>query len=110
MTAHEFRRLALSLPEVTEASHMGHPDFRMKKRIFATLGHPGPGWAMIKLAPEEQEWLVRADPDTFTPVPGAWGRAGCTNVRLRSARKGPVLEALTSAWRRRAPKSLAAQL
>ena len=110
MTAHEFRRLALSLPEVTEASHMRHPDFRMKKRIFATLGHPGPGWAMIKVAPEEQEWLVRADPDTFTPVPGAWGRAGCTNVRLRSARKGPVLEALTSAWRRRAPKSLAAQL
>jgi hypothetical protein len=31
VTAQEFRGLALSLPEVTEASHMGHPDFRMKK-------------------------------------------------------------------------------
>ena len=110
MTAQEFRRLALSLPEVTEAAHMEHPDFRVKNRIFATIGYPGPGWAMIKLAPEEQEWLVRSDPHTFTPVTGPWGRAGCTNVRLRSARKGQVREALISAWRKRAPKSLVAQL
>lgn len=109
MTAQEFRRLVLSLPEVTESAHMGHPDFRVENRIFATLGFPGRGWAMIKLAPEEQEWLVRADPETFTPVPGGWGRAGGTNVRLRSAGKGQVREALRSAWRRQAPKSLAAR-
>jgi hypothetical protein len=110
MTAQDFRRIARSLPEVTEDAHMGHPDFRVKNRIFATLGYPGHGWGMIKLTPEQQEWLVRAQPETFTPVPGAWGRAGCTNVRLRPARKHVVREALISAWRNRAPKRVAEQL
>jgi hypothetical protein len=32
MTAAEFRRIALSLPEVIEASHMGHADFRVGGR------------------------------------------------------------------------------
>ena len=89
---------------------MGHPDFRVGKRIFATLGHPRPGWGMVKLTPEQQEWLVRAQPNTFTPVSGAWGRAGCTNVRLRTAGKSAVRDALATAWRNRAPKRLAAQL
>ena len=110
MNAEDFRQLALSLPEVEEDAHMGHPDFRVGKRIFATLGYPRRGWGMVKLTPEQQEWLVRAQPDTFTPVSGAWGRAGCTNVRLRAARKSAVRDALATAWRNRAPKRLAAQL
>jgi hypothetical protein len=110
MTAQDFRRIALSFPGVVEAGHMGHPDFRVNNRIFATLGYPGPGWAMVKLTPVQQEWLVRAEPEVFTPVPGAWGRSGCTNVRLRAAGKKAVREALITAWRNRAPKRLAAQL
>jgi hypothetical protein len=110
MTAQDFRRIALSFPEVIEAAHMGHPDFRVKNRIFATLGYPDRGWAMVKLTPAQQEWLVLAEPSTFSPVPGRWGRAGYTNVRLRPARKGIVREALTTAWRNRAPKRLAKQL
>ena len=38
MTADEFRDLALQLPGALEDSHMGHPDFRIDNRIFATLG------------------------------------------------------------------------
>jgi hypothetical protein len=110
MTAQDFRRIALSFPEVVEAAHMGHPDFRVKNRIFATLGYPGRGWGMVKLTPEQQEWLVRAQPGTFSPVPGAWGRVGYTNVRLRPAHKGIVREALITAWRNRAPRRLAKQL
>jgi len=106
VTAQDFRRIALSFPEVTEAAHMGHPDFRVKNRIFATLGYPARGWGMVKLTPEQQDWLVRAEPDAFTPVVGAWGRAGYTNVKLRAARKGMVREALMTAWRNRAPKRL----
>lgn len=41
MTANEFRTLALSLPETTEAAHMAHPDFRVAGKIFAT-GPPEP--------------------------------------------------------------------
>lgn len=29
MTAASFRKLALALPEVSEQSHMDHPDFRV---------------------------------------------------------------------------------
>jgi hypothetical protein len=32
MTANEFRRMALSLPDAIEAAHMGHPDFRVGGR------------------------------------------------------------------------------
>lgn len=110
MTAHEFRRIALSLPQTSEASHQGHPDFRVAGRIFATLGYPRTGWGMVKLTPEQQELFVRAQPAAFAPVSGAWGRAGGTSVRLRAARKGAVREALLFAWRNRAPKRLAAQV
>jgi hypothetical protein len=39
MTAEAFRRLALSMPEAREVGHMGHPDFRVGGKIFATLGY-----------------------------------------------------------------------
>jgi hypothetical protein len=70
MTADEFRRLALSLPEVSEQSHMGHPDFRVGGKIFATLGHPDDTRGMVKLLHEQQDALTRARPDVFSPVPG----------------------------------------
>lgn len=106
MTAREFRKLALSLPETSEASHMGHPDFRVGGRIFATLGYPTSAWAMIALTPEQQGLFVGAQPRTFSPVKGGWGRKGATQVRLRTAGKGAVREAMAIAWRNRAPKRL----
>jgi hypothetical protein len=110
MTAREFRKLALSFPEASEAEHQGHPDFRVAGHIFATLGYPTTGWAMVKLTREQQELFVRARPLGFAPVKGGWGLRGATHVRLRVARKGAVREALGMAWRNRAPKSLAAGL
>jgi len=95
MTAREFRTIALSLPQASEAAHMGHPDFRVSGRIFATLGYPRSGWGMVKLTPEQQELFVQAEPAAFAPVQGAWGRAGATHVRLRAAKRAAVREALT---------------
>lgn len=103
MTPREFRDLALALPGASEAAHFGHPDFRVAGRIFATLGYPAPGWAMVQLTPEQQELFVRARPKAFVPVTGAWGRRGATNVRLSTARKPAVREALHLAWSNRAP-------
>lgn len=85
ITIDGFRRLALSLPDVVEAQHMGHPDFRVGGRIFATLGSPDPDWGMVQLPPELQEALVDAQPEIFRPVKGAWGLGGATNVCLRAA-------------------------
>jgi hypothetical protein len=106
MTADEFRRLALSLPEVTEGAHMGHPDFRIGGKIFATLG-PGEQWGMAKLTPEQQTALVKTEPEMFQPVQGAWGRRGATYVLLETATAAAVRPALVTAWRNTAPKRLA---
>ena len=49
MTADEFRSLALGFPESSEEAHMGHPDFRVRGKIFATLG-PNQAWGPGKVS------------------------------------------------------------
>jgi hypothetical protein len=105
MTADVFRKLALSLPQTSESAHMNHPDFRVKGKIFATLG-PGEKWGMVKLTPAQQAQFMEAEPDVFDPCSGAWGERGCTNVKLRAAKKATVHQALVAAWRNTAPKQL----
>jgi hypothetical protein len=106
MTPDAFRRIALSMPEAVEASHMGHPDFRVGRKIFATVGWPDRASAMVKLTPEQQATLAAAEPAVFVPVPGGWGRRGSTNVRLAAADATTVRSALAMAWRNVAPKSV----
>jgi hypothetical protein len=106
MTIAEFRRLALALPESTEAGHMGHPDFRVRGKVFATLGYPDESWAMVKLTPEQQAAFVEAAPKVFAPVKGGWGLRGATNVRLTAASRTRVGPALDTAWRNVAPRAL----
>lgn len=106
MTANEFRALALSLPEASEDAHMGHPDFRVRRKIFATLG-PDEAWGMVKLRMEQQSQLIESAPDVFEPVNGGWGRRGYTRVRLEAALEPAVRRALIAAWHNIAPKRLA---
>jgi hypothetical protein len=108
MTADDFRRLALGMPEASEVGHMGHPDFRVGGKIFATLGYPDEKWGTLKLTPEQQEAVVAAEPRVFVPVKGGWGRRGATGVSLREARTGSLRVALGVAWRNVAPAKLAA--
>ena len=97
MTPNQFRRIALGMNGAVEGSHMDHPDFRANGRIFATL-YPDNARGMVKLTPEQQETFMRSDPETFEPAAGAWGRQGCTTVRLSMADEATVGEALTLAW------------
>jgi hypothetical protein len=108
MTGADFRRLALGLPEATESAHGDHPDFRVRGKIFATLGYPEMGVGMVKLFPDQQQDFVRAEPRVFAPVHGTWGRRGATHVRLKVAQKASVLRALAAAWRNVAPRKLVA--
>ena len=100
MTPNGFRRLALGLEGVVEASHMNHPDFRVGGKIFATLQN-GLKKGMVALSPEEQARFIDEAPKTFEPVAGAWGRGGATSVILATADEELVGEALTIAWQRR---------
>ena len=62
------------------------------------------------LSPEQQlEWL-HSDPKAFVPAKGAWGRRGCTQVRLQSVKASTLRQALTAAWRHKAPDDLVAGL
>jgi len=110
VTTNQFRKLALSLPEASENSHMGHPDFRVGGKIFATIPSPNDDRGMVKLSREEQSTLVLSEPEIFQPCQGAWGRQGCTYVNLRKATKPIVQLALISAWRNTAPKHLIRKL
>lgn len=98
MTQDGFRRLALGLADATEEGHMGHPDFRVRGRIFATLGYPDAGWGMVKLTPEQQRAFVETHPAVFVPAKGAWGVGGATCVRLDGATARALRPALALAW------------
>ena len=99
MTPAEFRRLALSFPEASEGAHMNHPDFRVGGKIFATLGYPNREHGVVVLPPEKQAQLVRDRPKVFMPAKGAWGKKGCTIVRLEAVGKATLQSALETAWR-----------
>lgn len=102
----DFRRLALAFPLAIEGAHHGHPDFRVRGKLFASLGAPDAGWATVKLEGDEQAMRVEAAPEIFTPVNGRWGPRGYTSVRLAAADEASVRGALAAAWRLRAPKKL----
>jgi hypothetical protein len=99
MTPTAFRTLALSFEGATEGAHGGHPDFRAAGKVFASLGYPGKEWGMVKLAPEQQQMLVSAEPGMFIAVKGTWGLRGATSVRLAAADARTMRSALTMAWR-----------
>jgi hypothetical protein len=105
----DFRRIALALPDVEERSHMGHPDFRVGGKVFATLAYPGPDWGMVRLMSEQQSDFMALSP-AFEPVAGAWGRSGSTLVKLAEVDPELLETALRAAWRERAPKRLQSRL
>jgi hypothetical protein len=98
MTLAEFRRMALSFPQTEERSHMNHPDFRAAGRIFATVGYPDNSHGMVQVTPVEQQILIEAEPEVFSPCAGAWGRNGSTSVNLKVAKKASIKKALLAAW------------
>lgn len=105
MSPSAYRKLALTLPETIEREHMGHPDFRVGGRIFATL-RPDAGLGMVKLMPAQQSEFIKREPAVFKPVPGGWGQRGATYILLKPARAASVKAALLTAWRNTAPAKL----
>lgn len=74
MTEDEVRKTLLSFGGVTEGSHHGHPDFRVRNKIFATLW-PGQSRAVLRLPLELSEGLCSAHPLRHKVVmrSGKWG-------------------------------------
>jgi hypothetical protein len=105
MNANDFREIALEMPGATESAHQDHPDFRVRGKVFATLGYPTKDWGMVKLPLRDQEEFVFAYPEVFVPANGAWGRQGATTVLLKSVKKATLQKAIYAAWRAATPKN-----
>ena len=97
VTIPSFRELALSFPDTDEHPHFDRQAFRVKKKIFATL-HAAQNRVMLVLSPVEQSVYCSADPVSFSPVPGAWGKKGCTLVSLETVKTAIFKEALNIAY------------
>jgi hypothetical protein len=97
VTADKFRSLALEIPGAIESAHMNHPDFRIGGRVFASLGYPDEGYAMVKLTPDQQRSFLKIAPGVFGVCAGAWGKQGATSVDLVAAKVDVVRAALESA-------------
>jgi hypothetical protein len=107
MTPADFRRIALSLPNAEESSHMGQPDFRVDGHIFATLASQKQGFGNLMLTPELQQAFIADQPEMFLPIAGGWGRMGMTHIRLAPATEDVLVGALRAAWNLRREKNLA---
>jgi hypothetical protein len=98
------RRLALSLPDATEAPHFDMTSFRVNKKIFATV--PAEGDRVHVFVDSDEVAAYCAE------FPGVveelwWGKklSGC-RVALAGADAPLMKELLTTAWRRKAPARL----
>jgi hypothetical protein len=98
VTPQTFRQIALSFADAEERDHQHHPDFRVKGKVFATLGYPDTEWGMVKLTPDEQYAYMKIEPEAFQPAAGAWGKGGSTLIKLAKVKKATLRDALESAW------------
>jgi hypothetical protein len=102
------RQLALSLPEVEEASHFDLPDFRVNKKIFSSI-HEDKNFMMVKLSPLDQAAFCSFNKEIIFPVPGGWGQHGSTFINLKKVRRDLLKKALVAAWKNVAPAKLVLQ-
>ena len=105
MRADWVRKIALSLPEVEEQQHHGHPDFRIRKKIIVTLW-PDDLRAVVKLSIADQTALAQASSAAFSL--DGWSHQGWTNIDLGNIDEHTLRDVITTAWRNVAPKTVVA--
>lgn len=106
MTAEDMRALALSLPDAVELETWGHPTFRVRKKMFATMAPDGSS-ATVKATLPEQSALIQSRPDVFS-VPAYVGHHGWVSARLAGVDPDEMWELVVEAWRMTAPKRMVA--
>ena len=104
----DVRRIALALPETSERPAYGNTAWRVRDKIFA-IGGEGADRVSIKAGLETQAELIATDPVTFAKSAYV-GRFGWITVVLERVDPELLARLLREAWRRSAPKRLAATL
>ena len=108
MTLADARRCALALPGVTEEPHFDWGSWRVRGKPFTTI--PTGGELLhIFLEPEDVDVLTSNLPGSFEEL--WWGKKLLgVRVKLEGVDEELICSLLEKAWRRRAPKTLIAQL
>lgn len=107
MERQTFTDLIANLPEVEPGGHMGALDFRLRKKIFATLTQEDV--AGFKLTPETQAILMSKAAYTYN-ANGGRGERGWTKAPLADLTQEDAELALREAWRGCASKRQLAAL
>jgi hypothetical protein len=108
-TFDDVRRLAMALPEAEErVTWETDITFRVRDKIFA-IGGEGADRVSIKASLETQAELIDLDPETFASSAYV-GRFGWVTVDLDRVDPAVLSSLIREAWRRCAPKRLAATL
>jgi hypothetical protein len=104
MTIDDVRRLALSLPEVTESPHFQMSSFRIRGKIFATVP-PDNEYLHLFVAELERETMITLHPDAYEKL--WWGKKVVgLRVKLAAAAQTDAQKLLRSAWQLKAPRKL----
>ena len=98
------RKLALAFPESVESSHFDVADFRVRKKIFATIHPTGKSGALLRLGIDRTATLADAEPETFQSA----GGGGALIVQFARVGKAHYEHLLEQAWRAIAPKKVLA--
>jgi hypothetical protein len=108
-TFDDVRRIALALPEAEERlTWETDITFRVRDKIFA-IGGEGADRVSVKASLETQAELIDLDPETFASSAYV-GRFGWVTVDLDRVDPALLSGLIREAWRRSAPKRLAATL
>jgi hypothetical protein len=108
-TFEDVRRMALALPEAEERlTWETDITFRVRDKIFA-IGGEGADRISVKASLETQAELIDLDPETFASSAYV-GRFGWVTVDLDRVDPAVLASLIREAWRRSAPKRLAATL
>jgi hypothetical protein len=106
-TFEDVRRISMALPEAEEIlTWETDVTFRVRSKIFA-IGGDGADRVSVKASPSTQADLIDRDPKTFT-ASAYVGRFGWITVDLDRVDGATLTSLLVEAWRRSAPKRLAA--
>jgi hypothetical protein len=102
----DVRAIALSFPEAVEQETWGHPTFRVRSKMFASMDDAGAS-VSLKASIEAQAALVGSEPETFA-VARYVGQHGWVSVDLARVDPEEMAELLEDAWRATAPKRVVA--
>src|SRR5712692_5700688 len=101
VTPAQVRELVARLPGTQESAHHGHPDFRVNKKIFATLSE-AEDHAALRLSHLEARELSTHRPATFRLVSDR-EPIGWVSVLLEAIGEDEFADLLEEAWKLRSP-------